>query len=129
MKYYYIRRQSQGCDYTIGCGISVKEIRAKSKEEAIEKIIGLPDDWKEWDDDSLHDNLCSSGLADVAEDAWERKICSAELIEVNNSIDLMPILKFKLKEIQDFRSERKKKAAEDEEKLQYEKLKKKFEKK
>jgi hypothetical protein len=119
--YLYIRRQNGGCDYTIGCGISIEEIRAKSLEDAIDKIIDLPKDWKEsWDEDMIY----GTGLARIDDD-----IDGAELIEITSSTDIMPILQAKLKEVKAFQEEAEKKVNEDIERKKYEELKKKFEKK
>ena len=72
MKYYLIQRQSGGCDYTIGCGIRVTQLSAKTmgkaKEEADEEI----------------------GAAWHGE--FEHAIDSAELLEVSESIDLSEFL-------------------------------------
>jgi hypothetical protein len=128
-KYLYIREQNGGCDHTIGCGIDIEEIEAESLEDAIEQVINFTDDYKDLDDGQLSDQLCDSGLSGVSEDAWEYKIVAARLIEISSSTNMMPILKAKLAEVNDFRNERKNKAKDAEELKQYEKLKKKFEKK
>lgn len=133
--YYYIRRQESGCDYTIGCGISVRIIRAASKEEAIKKIIDLPDNWKEelvkWVDEEggdidgcYHDTICDTGLGDVMED--DNPICSADLIEVDDELDMMPILEAKFAETEAFKKELQSRAQEAAEREQYEKLKKRY---
>jgi hypothetical protein len=40
----YIKQESEGCDYTIGCGRALWWLEAKTKEEALmelrQKIIG-----------------------------------------------------------------------------------------
>lgn len=136
-RYYYIRRQNGGCDYTIGCGISIQTIRASSKEEAIKKIIDLPDNWKqelkEWVDQEggdvdgcYHDTIADSGMGDIMPDDYVTRISSAELIEVTDEIDMMPILRAKLAEAEAFRKELSDAQKEKAELEQYEKLKKKF---
>lgn len=133
--FLYIRRQDKGCDYTIGCGISVSYIKADSKEEAIKKIIDLPDNWKEeleeWikegDDieDCYHDTIADSGLGYIMSDEYN-SINSATLIEIVDEIDMMPILEEKFAEAEAFKKGLMNKANEDAELKQYEKLKKKL---
>jgi hypothetical protein len=125
MKYFYVREQGGGCDYTIGCGISVEEIRAKSLDEAIEKVVGLPEDWKEYCEED--DYFCDSGIYEISSRAEERKIKYARLFEVNKVVDMIPILQKHLNEVEAYRAELKIKNAADAELKQYEKLKKKFE--
>jgi len=83
MPYYLIERQSGGCDYTIGCGIRIIQLTAKSKEEAMQQA-----------DDEIGN-------------AWrgehENCIDNAELLEVAESIDLTDFLNAKKSE----RAERK----------------------
>jgi len=136
MRYFYVRRQSEGCDYTIGCGISVEELAAKTMEEAIDLAIGLPDDWKsqcesgdEGDfDDNLHDMLADSGLGDIL-DRNEFRIESGEILGVTQITDMMPILKNKLKEVYAFKKEFEDKNMNEAERALYEKLHKKYGKK
>lgn len=135
-KFLYIRRQENGCDYTIGCGISVRIIKADSKEEAIKKIIDLPDNWKEelvnWigqDNDidgCYHDTVADTGLSAVMDGEYENPIDSADLIEVADEIDMLPILEAKLEETEAFKKKLHEEAQEKSEREQYEKLKKKF---
>lgn len=130
-KFLYIREQDGGCDYTIGCGISIQAIEAASKEEAIYKIIGLGDDWKEEireyfkTERTISSYLCETGLYDV-QDHIDNRISNAYLIEVSEETPMIDILNDKLREVNDFKNELLKKSDEDSEKEQYEKLKKKF---
>lgn len=133
-KYYYIRRQENGCDYTIGCGVSIQLIRADSREEAIKKIIDLPDNWKQelkdWIsedgdiDGCYHDTIADTALGDITD--RDNPITSADLIEVSDEIDMMPILEEKLAEAEAFKKELLDAQKEKAELEQYEKLKKKF---
>lgn len=132
--YLYIRRQENGCDYTIGCGISVQHIKANSKEEAIKKIIDLPDNWKQelktWIDEDgdidgcYHDTICDTGMGDIMD--RDNPIQNADLIEVSDETDMMPILEAKLAEAEAFKKELLNAQKEKAELEQYEKLKKKF---
>jgi hypothetical protein len=136
MRYFYIRRQSGGCDYTIGCGISVEELLADNMEDAIQEVIDLPNDWKsacedggeDNFDDYLHDMLADSGLGDIL-DRNEFRIESGEILEVKNIVNMMPILKEKLQEVYAFKKEFEDKTQSDSERALYEKLHKKYGKK
>lgn len=141
-KFFYIRKQSEGCDYTIGCGISMRIINAPSKEEAVKKIIDLPDNWKQElqnfiereggdIDGYYHDTIADSGLGMIMPDEYENKITSAFLLEISDEsceTDMLPILKDKLSETESFKKELLLKSQEVAEREQYEKLKKKFDK-
>lgn len=40
MKFYLYRKQlGQGCDYTIGCGEALHELKAQSTEEAVKEAV------------------------------------------------------------------------------------------
>lgn len=128
MRYFLLRRQKgEGCDYTIGCGLSFEEIEADSRKEAIEQVIDLPDDWENiTDEDELHDMLGDTGLSNVEPGEFEME--EVVLFEVKEAIDLIPILKKKLFEVENHKSHLRDKEREAAERAQYEKLKKKFEK-
>jgi len=133
MKYYLIRVQAgQGCDYTIGCGLNVSHLRAKNKEDAIKEVIGLPDDWKESFSKDWEDYMYDTGYLGDAEDDMERQIESVDLLEVNEEIDMMPILKAKLAEVkghfQSLQDQKDLKAKEARDLAEFERLKKKFKK-
>lgn len=137
-EYYYIRRQSAGCDYSIGCGVSIGRISASSKEEAIERIIGLSAEWeKEYRaavkngkdaEDYYSDLIASTGLYTVSPNK-ENSIFHAQLLEVVSDTDILPILEAKLLEISSLKDSLLKEEQEKFERKQYEKLKKKFDKK
>jgi len=137
MKYYlYKQQEGQGCDYTIGCGMVLEELEATTKEEAIEEIIGLEDDWKEnivkdaakkgySIEDYINDYIiCDSALSYVDDD--ERSLEECVLLEVADEIDMMPKLTAVFNEIEKFKQEIEQQSSEKEERQQYEKLKKKY---
>jgi len=133
MKYYLIRVQAeQGCDYTIGCGVDVTQISAKNLGEAIQKVVGVPSDWRSTFSEGWEDYIYNEGhLGDAVIDR-ERQIESVSLLEVNEEIDMMPILKAKLAEIkshfQYLRDEKDLEAKEARDLAEFERLKKKFKK-
>ncbi len=133
MKYYLVRYQKgQGCDYTIGCGLDVEQISAKNMDEAIKKVIGIPDDWKETFNEGWEDYIYDDGHLGDAEIDSERQIESVSLLEVNEEINMMPILKAKLAEMkshfQFLRDEKDLAAKEARDLAEFERLKKKFKK-
>lgn len=69
MKYILVQTQQGGCDYTIGCGVRVTELKAKNvhhaKEEAFGELLGK---WRE-------------------RDAFEATISSARIYAVSSEID------------------------------------------
>lgn len=107
-KYLLVRRQSSGCDYTIGCGISITELQAKSledaKEEAVEEIGGY---WK---------------------GTWDYSISSAEILVVEQRIDLASTLNQAAKRREAEKQELAKKETEEAERAEFERLKNKFSK-
>ena len=136
--YYVIRRQSAGCDYTIGCGISVEQINAKNMEEAIEQAIELPADWEaralkaindgkncaDWINDNL---ICGSLLGNKS--AWEHKLKSVIIVEVTGKeVEVLPMVDKKYDEVMAFQKAHEVKAEEKEERKLLEKLKRKYEK-
>ena len=141
MKYFLLREQAgQGCDYTIGCGITFEPLRANTMDEAITEVMGISDDWKTEIlqgskntgysvDDYIHDYiLCGgSGLSDV-EGNTERRMVTIRIYEVSNEVDMRPALTKRYDEIKAWQQELKCKEQEKAEYRQYEKLKKKFEK-
>ncbi len=126
MRYFLLRRQKgAGCDYTIGCGLTFHEIDADNMDEAIEQVIDLPDDWESiTDEDELSDMICDTGLSDV--EPGEFEMDAVRLFEVSDSVNLIPILKKKLAEVEAHKASLQAKEQEEAERAQYEKLKKKF---
>lgn len=122
-KFLLVIRQSSGCDYTIGCGVSVYEMSAESMKEAIVRATGMSNDWKseieDYDEDDLYDWQRETLLHDLES---ENDIISIDLIEVGEEVDLIPILEKWKKEVDEFK-EQKKEAAEKE---LYNKLHKKY---
>lgn len=126
-KYFlYKEQEGQGCDYTIGCGSSFEEVEANSLNDAIDQVVDLPDDWDQVEDeDELHDNICESGISMVKIDNCDR-LNTIELYEISKVVDLIPILKAKLAEVDAVLDGNRAKAKEAAERAQFEKLKKKF---
>ncbi len=135
--YYLIRESGAGCDYSIECGTSITQLHnVNSMEEAIQKAIGdidnLPEVIEEygWDEDDLHDDLVENfRLVICYQGDYEDKIHSARIIKVCDEIDLsQPILaaQEKIKKIKKGMSDNQK---EDEDRIIYEELKRKFESK
>lgn len=110
MEYWLLRKQSSGCDYTIGCGTSFSKLRASTKAEAILEITGLGENWKEQvlngDMKFNEDFLCDCGyLSDIEPSEWSSSIKSIQLIEVSGSFDMIPTMKAKLAEAKAFEQE------------------------
>jgi len=133
MRYFLLRRQIGGCDYTIGCGISFEELSAKTREEARLEITGLHTGWQEKvrqmpvdKEDYIHDNLiCETYLKDIAPDN-EQKISEMFLYEVAEEIDCLPLLESAYAEIEQFKKELDVEEHERRERLQYQRLKAKY---
>ena len=130
--YLLVRRQGGGCDYTIGCGISVSSFQAESMEAAKLKIVDLEEDWKkqarEAKDPLYYLDLCirESHIFDVD----PRNDCTAceeiDLYEISGSFDMVPILKEKLADINSFKRELETEAAQARDLKEFERLKKKL---
>lgn len=136
-KYFVYKIQKQeGCDYTIGCGISLEELEATSMNEAIEQVIDLPDSWREdfkkmdkdeWHDyihDTILDRIRCSSSKDEKEFNREFELEEINILEVSKVVDLIPLIKSKKEEVHLFLSKEKK----SDEFKEYKRLKKKFEK-
>ena len=133
MKYYLYRKQSgQGCGYSIGCGETLNSLRGKTKEEAIKEAIGIPDNWKDQitdkdgniDEDELHDYLCDTGLRHL--DQGEFRLDQCLILEINEEIDIFPLLKARQAEVTKILDELRTSNSLEMEKAEYERLKKKF---
>lgn len=134
--YYLVMEQkNQGCDYTIGCGTTIEPIRATTMEEAIEEAIGIGADWQDHIDqisskhknvkDYVHDYfLCYSNLRYVNDK--ERPMSSIDILEVSNTVSMLPLLKDKLEEVNAYVAKLGQKTQDNEEKQLYETLKKKY---
>ncbi len=134
MKYYLVRAQKgQGCDYTIRCGLDIKQIFAKTKAEAIKKISGIPDDWKEVFSKDWRDCMDETEYLDNIDPGSDQECSQMTLLEVNEEIDMIPILKAKLAEVNAhcrLIQDQKNQAAKEEKDLaEYKRLQKKFGKK
>lgn len=123
-----LKEQGGGCDYTIGCGINYEILRAASMEDAKRKALDLPDNWKDvCKDPDDCDELISDSLLRYVGD-HDSSCESITLYEIVDSFDLMGLAKEKITEIETYSEYLKLKEKEEEERKQYEKLKKKFDK-
>jgi len=138
-KYILIEEQppGSGCDYSIGCGIRVTDLRAKTMEEAVKEVIDIEDDWKEFVDELEHeDDFCDlfctqfdslnrvpSDKADYPE-SWQISDCY--ILEVSETKNMIEMLRNKRREIEDHIEKAKEKLAKDRRRQEFEKLKKEF---
>jgi hypothetical protein len=125
-------QNGSGCDYTIGCGISVYTIEAESLESAKLQCMDLDINWEKdllnaEDSDEIEDILHQSSLYRFADPDSETQCKNIMLYEISNTYDMIPEFKNKLKEIKIKVSELEKKQKLEKEKAQYLKLKNKFE--
>lgn len=82
MNFICVIKQTQGCDYTIGCGTKTLTIIADSQEEALNKV------YKE-----LYFEDYVNGECDPEYYAGgEGNLNSWRLYEIANTYDLMPVL-------------------------------------
>lgn len=126
-KYFLYRKQrGQGCDYTIRCGVDVRELHVSSMEEAVESAINLSkEDIEEcWDEDMLHDMVMGSGLSNL--DEMVHPVSDIRIYEVSSEIDLEPLLRCKEEQVSDQYQRIRQKENESSERQQYEKLKAKY---
>lgn len=135
MKTYLLyREQEGGCDYTIGCGLSVSTIRANSMEEAIAKVVGT----KDWKKEALEDESYEDFLDELVHDTYllnanenrdnDRACCEMTLYEVSEKKNMLPLLRKKLADIKEFRESLDQKAQSEHELKEFERLKKKLKK-
>jgi ribosome-associated translation inhibitor RaiA len=89
-EFIVIKKQSNGCDYTIGCGISISYVSAESEEAAIDKIFGFNENELR---EAIEEHILDYGekweyyLSDYINDYVPRnygdnKLESVELIEI-----------------------------------------------
>lgn len=105
MRYYLVQEQPGGCDYTIGCGISITCLNAKNMDSAMKEIM-------EGEEPVL---ITTEG---------EGRIKSARILEVSNikEIDLEGIKRG----IRDKKAVEARKLQDEQELKEFERLKKKF---
>jgi hypothetical protein len=135
--YILVEKQNNGCDYTIQCEVRITELKAKTKEEAVEEAIGLEKDWKETIIDDINeykewefeDFRSDSDFINLKDPDYydELAIDEAYLLEVNEKIPLNEIILEKQKMIKGFIDEQNKKIRDEKEKELYKKLKEKYE--
>ncbi|KKN65748.1 hypothetical protein LCGC14_0478870 [marine sediment metagenome] len=106
-EYWVILRQMGGCDYTIGCGVCVDKIKAKTIEDAVEYIL------EEYVGGYQNGEGCPDDI---------------ELLEVTRHIDMhMPLIRAQ-DLLQRKLEEKRKCKAEEAERAEYKRLKEKFDK-
>jgi hypothetical protein len=140
MRYFVWRKQKgTGCDYMIGCGQNVSELKASNREDAIAEVMGLDDNWKNEVleqagkdagirdvEDYLSDYISDTSLRDV-QSGWDWEMENVRLLEVSAEVNMIPLMKAKLAEVDEWKLEMRTKIQEQEERAAYEKMKAKFE--
>ncbi len=121
-KYYVVKKQNGGCDYTIGCGIRIEKLRAKSMQEAISEVMDLPEDWLQMED--INEEYLGNSIDDML-DYYNLTEC--KILKVSDEVDMLPIMKKEQIKIKEVKSLAVKEKAEKEEREKYEALKLKFE--
>lgn len=112
-KYYVVRHQNGGCDYTIGCGIAIELIcNVASLEEAKQTVI---------DDYYNSVRLPSEGRR-------EYQISDCYILVVSDTVEMMSSLVSAKQAAHDEKMAEQDRKKEEAERKQYESLKKKFEK-
>lgn len=106
MAYVLIERQSGGCDYTIGCGLRVTNLKATTLAEAQEEAV--------------------SGIGDAWQAEYEYGIQHAELLEVTSSVDLASLLNQRASERRQVKAREDAAETETAERALLEKLQKKY---
>lgn len=105
-QFVLIQRQSGGCDYTIGCGISITHLDAKTLEKArLEAIEVIGSSWRSND---------------------ERAISNAKILTVEATEDLTELLDIAAQERAEKKKAKAAKALEAKELAEYKRLKSKF---
>jgi len=118
MKFVCIMEQSgQGCDYTIGCGMTYFILEATTADEATTELIKRLsyEDYESGDVDPAYH--CEGGEQEIS--AWR-------LFEVNQEYDLLPILHQWKKDFDAKENAIEKAEQEAKDRAKYEELKRKF---
>lgn len=116
MKFIVIFKQkSEGCDYSIGCGVRCVFFEAETKEKAVEEILD-PESNKD------HGMVYFGGAA-------TGELESIRLIEIKNEYDLIPMAFEQLRADKEAESKRQAQETEDKGKAMLEQLKAKYERK
>lgn len=102
-----IKQQDNGCDYTIGCGVTVSLFKAESMEAAKKKLINLDDNWKKecQNNDNSIDFLLHEGLISYVNEESDFCCTEIELYEVSDSFNMIPLLKEKTAEIEAYQKQ------------------------
>lgn len=114
----------QGCDYTIDCNKTWRFMEAENMQEAINTLMGdNPEDWSDEEFDDFDD--CKYLWMRCGTENGNR-YSKVEIFEISNSFDLTPLCQI-YRSVSDAREVRaKKKAVEEKEREEYDRLKKKF---
>ena len=137
-RYYLIARQESGygCDYTIGCGISINEIDGvKTMQEAVDSVVKIDMDQIEKDLD-INDDDFEGELSDYINDYYNllrnyknnegSNIVNVEILEVTSSIDLNDHIVAAQKKLKSIKKQIKTTLKEKQERATYEALKQKY---
>ena len=114
--FLYEAQTGQGCDYTIGCGSRLTEIKASSLEEVLNKLVPP---FTSLDDDEYYEDEY------LRTDASRR--ATAQVLVCHDVVDLIPLLNAKSAEHSKAHKAKEKADADEAERLKYEELKAKFE--
>lgn len=134
MEYWLVKEGNPGCDYSISCGTSVSKIGGATMDEAVKIVLGDVDEiideleTGEIDDNDFHNAMVEEcRLVYCYRSKDEGDILNAQILEVNDNLDLHEIIIKAQEKIKSVRESLKTKAVDNTDKAEYERLKKKFE--
>ncbi len=134
-QFLVVRRQaSEGCDYTIGCGIDTFTIQAEDFPHAFFKACDLSHDWEEILKENVKklespeevEDYLDDWLADLPRLKGEGALSHIDIYEIGASLNAIPLLEAVHEEVRLLRVNAKKIAKKDKEFKLYLELKKKF---
>ena len=102
----YLTQRGEGCDYTIGCGRKMVNLKAKTREDAIKEVEAL-----------INGTNDEGGYSDDSE--------LSKCVLIEGTQEDMPLKKW-YKEIEDEEKQAQTKEKEDKERAEFERLQKKF---
>lgn len=111
MKYFLVEKQQAGCDYTIACGVNVRELEAETEAAARDEVISI-----------MFEKGCTP--------RWRHRDCGpseATLLHVARADDLSLLLDANAALLLDANAQRTRAEREETERAEYERLKRKFE--
>jgi len=142
MRYFVVKTQEGGCDYTIGCGISIEMLSATTMQKAIDEVIGLQDGWKEelqqeFDAAKDKESFLQDARYDWAEDLscvaasteqrCEYHIDGCYILAVADKVDIFDDMVEAKDEFNDFIDSLRAEIDKEKRRAEYEKMKKEFE--